>query len=74
MAKKTWSSLPKSDFPNVNRQNSVGSLDRNYGGGVSMKRVFWYNLKPLTLNLPDVDRSFQRAIEGHLLFKVLCRN
>lgn len=33
MAKKTWSSLPKSDFPNINRQNSVGSLDRNYGGG-----------------------------------------
>lgn len=33
MAKKTWSSLPKSDFPGVNRQNSVGSLDRNFGGG-----------------------------------------
>lgn len=33
MAKKTWSSLPKSDLPGINRQNSVGSLDRNFSGG-----------------------------------------
>ena len=36
MAKKTWSSLPKSDFLNMNRQNSVGSLDRNFSGGVGI--------------------------------------
>ena len=36
MAKKTWSSLPKSEFLTVNRHNSVGSLDRNFGGGVSI--------------------------------------
>ena len=39
MAKKTWSSLPKSDFLNMNRQNSVGSLDRNFSGGVSIYAI-----------------------------------